>query len=84
MHDVLDFHVSVSVLLKKEEIMGAHNYEDLIRHVGHKIVVATYGDIGMDHKKQGSGRMFKVHNVAVECETCHEVILDFDHPDIAE
>jgi len=37
-------------------------YEDLILHVGHKIVITTYEDI----------------NVAIECETCNEVLLDFD------
>lgn len=39
--------------------MGAHSYEDLKKHVGHKIVCVTYGDA----------------NVAVECETCNSQLL---------
>lgn len=46
--------------------MGAHSYRDLITHVGHKIVVVTYGDPD------------DPDNVAVECEDCCEVLLDFD------
>ena len=44
--------------------MAAHSYEDLIHHVGHKIVCVTYGDPAV--------------NVAVECETCSEVLMDFE------
>jgi len=44
----------------------------LIDHVGHKIVIATYG-----------GRV-KIHNVAIECEDCNQVILDYDNPDLSE
>ncbi len=44
--------------------MGAHSYEDLKRHIGHKIVCVAYG-------------VDKV-NVAIECETCYEVLMDFD------
>lgn len=48
--------------------MSAFNYEDLKRHVGHNIVCVEYGN-GV--------------NVAVECETCNEVVLDYDkHGDI--
>lgn len=43
--------------------MAAHTYEDLAEHVGHEIVCVEYGD--------GA-------NVAVECETCGTVLLDFD------
>ena len=42
--------------------MGAWSYEDLRRHVGHEIVCVNY-----------VGR-----NVAVECITCSEVLLDYD------
>ena len=45
--------------------MGAHSYDDLHRHVGHKIECVVYGDRD-------------VANVAVECETCNEVLMDFD------
>lgn len=41
--------------------MGAHSFEDLINHIGHDIVCVTYGDPPI--------------NVAIECETCHDVPL---------
>lgn len=47
--------------------MGAQTYADLIRHEDHKIVVTTYGLDGHEPV-----------NVAVECEDCGEVLLDFD------
>jgi len=47
--------------------MGCLGYEDLKRHIGHKIVCVGYG-------KQGES----LENVAIECETCCEVLLDFD------
>jgi hypothetical protein len=50
--------------------MGCHSFEDLKRHTGHKVVVACYGD--KDNP----------HNVAVECETCYEILMDFDNPAI--
>lgn len=43
--------------------MSVSSYQELLAHRGHKIVVVTYGDDD---------------NVAVECETCCEVLLDFD------
>ena len=43
--------------------MSAFNYDELKRHVGHKIVCVSYAD--------GA-------NVAVECEDCCEVLLDYD------
>ena len=46
--------------------MGAHTFEDLIRHINHEVVCVTYGDPPI--------------NVAIECETCMEVLLDFDKP----
>lgn len=45
--------------------MGAYNYQDLVRHIGHRIVCIQYGD---------------GDNVAVKCETCSEVLVDFDRP----
>lgn len=43
-----------------------NGYRDLKLHVGHKIFVATYG--GGD-------------NIAIECMTCGEVLLDFNKPE---
>jgi DnaJ-class molecular chaperone len=48
--------------------MAVHNFDDLYQHFGHNVVVATYG---------GAGNISPL-NVAVECEDCHEVIIDFD------
>ena len=45
--------------------MAAHTYSDLARHVGHEIVCVHYAD---------------GENVALECEECCEVLLDFDRP----
>lgn len=42
--------------------MGVTNFEELLIHRGHEIHVVLYGD----------------SNVAIECEDCNEVLLDFD------
>ena len=46
--------------------MTAVCFSDLIKHYGHEIVISKYG-IDDD-----------AWNVAIECETCCEVLLDFD------
>ena len=43
--------------------LSAFNYKELKRHVGHDIVCVSYGN---------------EDNVAIECETCNEVLLDYD------
>lgn len=45
--------------------MGVHNFVELKCHIGHRIVCVSYG------KKE-------IVNVSIECETCNEVLLDFD------
>ena len=42
--------------------MTVRNYQDLKRHVGHTIVCVRYGEA----------------NVSIECETCGEVLFDYD------
>lgn len=42
--------------------MSATDYNDLSQHIGHKVEVVAYADT----------------NVAIECEECSEVLLDFD------
>ena len=55
--------------------MAVHSFEDLIGHVGHEIVCVTYGD------EPDYGDISKDNlNVAVECETCGCVLVDFDRP----
>lgn len=44
--------------------MGVHNFEDLIRHFGHELECVTYGE--------------PPENVAIECITCGEVLVDYD------
>lgn len=46
--------------------MSAQNYSDLAVHFGHSLTVALYGE---------------GDNVAIECEECSEVLLDFDNED---
>ena len=47
--------------------MSSWNYTELKRHIGHLIGCVYYGD------KDDPA------NVAIECETCNEVILDYDN-----
>jgi hypothetical protein len=42
--------------------MGTWSFEELYPHIGHDIVCVIYGD----------------QNVAIECETCMCVLVDFD------
>ena len=43
--------------------MSATDYRDLSRHIGHKVDVVTYAEV----------------NVAIECEDCNEVLMDYDN-----
>lgn len=45
------------------------DYKELRRHIGHNVVVVCYG------VKQKSP-----DNVAIECEDCSQVLIDFDNP----
>ena len=47
--------------------MSAFNYDELKRHVGHTITCVTYGE---------------GQNVAIECEDCNEILLDYDKDEI--
>lgn len=44
-------------------------FEGLKEHLSHDVDVVSYG--------RG-----EIHNVAIECETCGEVLVDADNPDI--
>ena len=50
------------------ELFRHRGHKKLFRHRGHKIVCVSYGQYN------------DPENVAIECETCSEVILDFDRP----
>lgn len=43
--------------------MSAIDYKDLKRHIGHNIEVVSYAEV----------------NVAVECNDCGEVLIDFNN-----
>ena len=58
--------------------MGVHSGAELLTHVGHDLACVTYGD---DLNEPGErGRGVRAVRVAVECERCGEVLLDFDLP----
>ena len=46
--------------------MSANSFTDLIRHRHHKIAIVTYGSKD------------EPINVAIECEDCNEVLMDFN------
>ena len=48
--------------------MGVSNFDDLRKHYGHKIECVMYSD---EHGHIEYG-------IAIECETCNEVLLDYD------
>ncbi len=51
--------------------MSVSSFKELRDHVGHKLVVSLY--------KMEDGEEC---NVAIECETCMEILLDFDNPEV--
>lgn len=48
--------------------MSISNFRELKYHIGHQIVCVSYGSDFNDPD-----------NVAIECQTCNEVLLDFDN-----
>ena len=57
--------------------MGAHSFSDLRQHIGHDICCVGYG-----YPEPQTG--LNMVNVAVECKTCSEVLLDFNAEDATE
>ena len=51
------------------------NYKELRRHIGHNIVCVGYA-----LKDEKGNRKSHYENVAIECETCNEVLISFDKP----
>jgi len=47
-------------------------YEQLMNHIGHKIVVVAYGEAD------------DPENISIECETCYETLVSFERPLNAE
>lgn len=54
--------------------MGSESYDELKQHIGHKIVCVAYGN--PPWKFDDKERI--IENVAIECETCNEVLFDYD------
>lgn len=52
--------------------MAAHSFDELKAHIGHSIVCVGYGVDGQEPD-----------NVAIECETCNTVLMDFNWGDTA-
>lgn len=69
--------------------MTVRNYEELKKHIGHKIICVSYGTPVKplpEHEQRKylakiAGKRQEPRNVAIECETCHEVLLEFDRPE---
>ena len=53
--------------------MSTANQKDLAQHIGHEIECVAYGDQAKDGEYKG-----QYPNVAIECVTCSEVLLDYD------
>lgn len=59
--------------------MGVRSFLDLMRHHGHKIACVMYGKMeGPEGSTPARVRAEGAENVALECEDCHEVLLDFN------
>ena len=55
-----------------KESQGASNYEEVLKHVGHKIQVVSFP------------RGVQVLKVALECVTCNRVLIEYDNPEYGE
>lgn len=63
--------VNIEFCLGKES-QGASNYEEVLKHVGHKVQVVSFP------------RGIQVLKVALECVTCNRVLIEYDNPEYAE
>ena len=52
--------------MKRVNNVSVNSFKRLKEHVGHDIECVTYGNDGV------------TWNVAIECKTCNEVLMDFD------
>ena len=50
------------------------NYKELKRHIGHNIACAGYA---LKDEQTGK-RLTEYQNIAIECDDCNEVLIDFD------
>ena len=54
--------------------MSAINFKNLRAHIGHNIVCTGYALTDDDGDRIG-----EYQNVAIECEDCNEILLDYDN-----
>lgn len=59
--------------------MGAYDFKSLYEHYNHHLCVATYGRKANSNDHDPNVES-DVANVAIECEECSCVLLDFDNP----
>lgn len=52
------------------------DYKELKNHIGHEIVCVGYALQDLDTNT----RIGEYQNVAIECETCNQVLVSFDIP----
>lgn len=69
--------------------MSVSDFDELVAHRGHKVEVVTYNESHnvvspatrkTNHQSGWHEINFPV-NVAIECRTCEEVLLDYDRDD---
>jgi len=59
--------------------LSSDSFEELARHVGHKVEVVRYEG---SYSLGGKPSKKLTANVAIECLDCNEVLLDYDNPAI--
>jgi len=52
-------------------ILNIDSFDEIVTHVGHNVIVVGYG-------REGGGGQYE--NVAIECETCDCLLLEWDRP----
>ena len=58
--------------------MSCSNFEELKKHIGHDITCVKYGKMTIGKNGYIAIQEKDIENVAIECNTCNEVILDFN------
>lgn len=61
--------------MSNNKLNSTHNYNSLKQHLGHEIVCVGYALKDNKGKRQSDWQ-----NIAIECETCSEVLYDQDNP----
>ncbi len=59
---------SVLAEARKKQTMAVSNFKELKQHIGHEVEVVSYNN-----------EYQAIENVAIECNDCSEVLLDYDN-----